>query len=388
MVQAAKASRGTAAGWKCLTLAGIVGLVALVGPQPARAQVFNPRAEHDRRAHDLFERGRLEEAVVEWREALKFAPESLPIRRNLGLVLLKLGRSEEAEEELLEALSLEPNNALTHLYLGRTYIDQGKLRMAASELETAQALEPTNPDVDISLALLNMRQGRYDKAEAHIQRALTFNYNDPNLHAALGDIYRAQGKWDKADEAYQAALELDASHPGAKRGLKEAQAGRQGKRTFSGIAKPSQRPTFFGGDKRSKEDVINVSIPEIGTEGGQPILRGFVVNVGDHPVASIDLNFMVIDKSSGRIHAQRFAKVEREILKPGEKTDYTLEWEEGLEPGRFRLQMKVAWAELLDSPGEGPSPEEAPPGEAPDTTKPEVKLPRPMPEPLPSQPRQ
>lgn len=388
MVQAAEASRGPAAGWACLALAGIIGLAALVGPRTVRAQAFDPKAVHDRRAHDLVERGRLDEAVVEWREALKFAPESLPIRRNLGLVLLKLGRAEEAEEVLLEALSQEPNSALTHLYLGRTYLHQGKLHLAASELETAQALEPTNPDVDVSLALLNIRQGSYGKAESHIQRALTFNFNDPNLHAALGDVYRAQGKWDKAEEAYQSALELDASHAGAKRGLKETEAGRQGRRMFSGIAGPHQRPTFFGGDKPSKDDVINVSIPQLGTEGGHAVLRGFVVNVGENPVASIDLNFMVIEKETGRIHAQRFAHIEREILEPGERADYILEWEEGLEPGRFRLQMKVAWAELLEEPRQGPSPEEAARREPPETSGPEVKLPSPMPEPLPSRPRQ
>ncbi len=58
-----------------------------------------------------------------------------------------------------------------------------------------------------------------------------------------------------------------------------------------------------------------------------------------------------------------------------------MDWTEGVDPTRFRIQMKIGWAEL-DLPPEArpasPHPHEAP----------TAKQSAPMPEPLPTTPRQ
>ncbi len=488
----APASRPHAAAWAAAALAAF----ALLVPAPCPAQSFDLLAEHNRRARDLAERGRLDEAAAEWREALKLAPRSVPIHRNLGLVLLKLGRVEEAEQVLLEAVSIDPTQAASHLYLGRVYLRGAKTRLAEGELKTAQKLDPLNPDVDISLAVLAMRKGRFEAAESDLQRALTRNFNDPDVHAALGDVYRARGDWGRAEQAYRTALGLDAFHLGAKRGLQETEAERRraaappeerllmgvlrvrnpttridqgsfvvegdvlnaseratakyvtvtcqfygpaqriiaekdtrsepetlgpGQRgrwrlsvpyspEFSGRmeigvkaviedpeadralqeegrrppeAAAEERAIYFGGNEVSKGDVLKVSIPKLAIQGGKTVLRGYVLNVGTNPVASIDLNFRIVERQGGRLYTQQFARIGRNILKPGEQTDYTLDWKEGLDPSRFRLQMKIGWAELHE-PGAEPAPEPAepaPPGVPP------ARFPTPLPEPLPSRPR-
>jgi Flp pilus assembly protein TadD len=473
----------------------LLATLALFWALPASAQITDLRAEHDRRARELVNRGQLEEAAAEWREFLKLAPDNIPIRRNLGVVLLRLGRVEEAEEVLLEAVSLDPNQAATHLHLGRTYLRQGKTRLAESELLTAQSLDPTNPNIDISLAVLEIRKGNYASAETHLQRALTFNYKDPDIHAALGDVYRAKGRWDQAEKAYRTALKLDAFHLGAKRGLQKTEGERRLKAAspeersilnalrvenpttrieggrfvveglvaniskrattkyvtvtcqlygrhqriiaekealaepeilgpgqrgrwklsvpynpeFSGqmelgvkaivedpeakeagrealkrpsVGRPKEQATFFGGNQATREDVLKVSIPKLGTQDGRTVLHGYVLNVGVHPVASIDLNFRIVERTTGRLHTQQFAQLERQALEPGERADYTLEWKEGVDPNSFRLQMKVGWAELFDPAAATPVPQAPSPRAVP-----EEKLPHPMPEPLPSRPR-
>lgn len=474
-----------------------LGALASFSATPAAGQTPNLVAEHNRRARDLIERGLIEEAADEWREALKIAPKNVVIRRNLGVALLKLGLVEEAEEVVLGAVSLEPNHAVNHLILGRIYLRQGKTGMAEAELRTAQRLDPVNPEIDINLAVLAMRKGAYLEAESHLERALTFNYNDPDVHAALGDVYRATGEWDRAEASYRSALELDAFHLGAKRGLQELEAdktraaaspeerqlmgllrvenpttriegglfvvegqvvnhsqratakyvtvtcqfyddqqriiaekdthpepdilgpGQRGHwklsvphdENFSGQMEigvkavvedpeaesaqaggtPAKGPveeqaTFFGGDKVSREDVLKVSIPKLATQGGKAVLRGYVLNVGTHPVASIDLNFRVVERQGGRLYTQRFAHIDREILEPGQRADYTLDWKEGLDPARFRLQMKIGWAELPSSPP-GPQGEASPPEEPSPKGPPPSRLPTPMPEPPPRPPR-
>ncbi len=163
-------------------------------------------------------------------------------------------------------------------------------------------------------------------------------------------------------------------------------SGRQASGSQAG-ARIKERATFFGGDKATKEDVLKVSIPKLDTQGEKVILRGYVLNVGEHPVASIDLNFRIVDRTTGRLHTQQFARIERQILEPGERADYTMDWQEGLALDRFRLQMKVGWAELMDHPAEGHSTETPGQEAAPPPAAPSERLPSPVPEPLPSQPR-
>ncbi len=121
-VSAARAARFTK--WAAAGL--FICALAAVGAPPAPAQSFDIVAEHNRRAVALVERGEHEEAVTEWREALRTAPENVPIHLNLGIVLMKIGRLDEAEEVLLDAVRLDPRRPKAHLLLGRAYLDQGK----------------------------------------------------------------------------------------------------------------------------------------------------------------------------------------------------------------------------------------------------------------------
>ena len=489
-VSAARAARFTK--WAAAGL--FFCALAAVGAPAAPAQSFDIVAEHNRRAVALVERGDLEGAVTEWREALRVAPENVPIHLNLGIVLMKIGRLDEAEEVLLDAVRLDPRRPKAHLLLGRAYLDQGKTRMAETELTTAQGLDPTDPAIDIALAVLATRRGQWQAAEAHLKRALTFKHNNPTTHAALGDVYQAMGDLSQAEEAYRKALSLDASHQGGKRGLRKLEKERRRAQGSTGIlqvedpvtriergryvvegqvvntseratakyvtivcrfldraqrtvseveahtepeslepgqrgtwrlsvantpklsgqfdievkaiiedpeadqalreasardAGPSgaKRPTFFGGDEVEPGDALKVSVPKPATEEGEPVLRGFVVNVGDHPVASIDIIIRLFDRMSGNLHTQRFARLERQFLRPGERADYSLEWEEGLDFDRFRASMAISWADL-------PKSEDSPPAalpERPEATSPAptapVRLPTHVPEPLPTRPR-
>lgn len=476
-------------------------LAAAVGVAAAPAQSFDIVAEHNRRALALVNRGELDGAVSEWREALRVAPENVPILLNLGIILVKLSRAAEAEEILQKAVGLDPQRASAHLHLGRAYLRQGKTQLAEAELSTAQQLDPIDDAIDVAFAVLAMRQSRWQAAEAHLKRALTFRHNNPTTHAALGDVYRAMGEWSKAEQAYRTALSFNALHRGAKRGLgalkREKRRGlvatevgrstgilrvedpvtliekdqfvvegqvintsdrataayvtvvckfydteqrliaekethtkpehlgpgergtwrlsvanspnlarhfdigvkaivedpeaekalREASGTGAGPS-PIRRPTFFGGDEVEPDDVLKVSIPKPVTEEGKPILRGFVLNVGDHPVASIDLIIGLVERPSGRLYDQRFARIDRQILKPGERADYIIELPEGIDPRRIRPTMKVSWADLPASEAEPPSAPSRRPEAAPAKgLTPRSRLPTTIPEPLHTRPR-
>ena len=93
----------------------------------------------------LKEIGKLEEAEVSQRKAIKYKPDFATAHSNLGNILKELGKIKEAELSTRKAIELDPNFANAHANLGNILIDQGKLEEA--ELSTRKAIE-LNPDLD------------------------------------------------------------------------------------------------------------------------------------------------------------------------------------------------------------------------------------------------
>ena len=55
------------------------------------------------------------------REALRFSPDNLPLRRHLAETLHQAGRLDEAEEEYRQAISLAPKDVGLSLALARLF---------------------------------------------------------------------------------------------------------------------------------------------------------------------------------------------------------------------------------------------------------------------------
>ncbi|MBI5243471.1 MAG: tetratricopeptide repeat protein [Elusimicrobia bacterium] len=78
--------------------------------------------EHFKKAAALYQEGRLEEAVREFREAIRIDPNVAEARCNLGVALAKLGKDDEALCELEAALKIEPKHAASWCNLGMTTV--------------------------------------------------------------------------------------------------------------------------------------------------------------------------------------------------------------------------------------------------------------------------
>src|SRR5258708_38772281 len=77
------------------------------------------------------------------REALRFSPENIPLRRHLAESLLGQGRPDQAELEFREALALAPNDSLLKVGLASSFLQQGKNNLAAVILDDlAKETEP------------------------------------------------------------------------------------------------------------------------------------------------------------------------------------------------------------------------------------------------------
>ena len=87
---------------------------------------------------DLQAQGKLEEAVAEYRTAIRLKPDDADAHGNLGNALQAQGKLEEAVAEFRTAIRLKPDDALAHYNLGLALKAQGKLEEAAAEYRKAR----------------------------------------------------------------------------------------------------------------------------------------------------------------------------------------------------------------------------------------------------------
>ena len=84
-------------------------------------------------------------------------PESADLHNILGLSLARQGRIEEAIGEFREAMRLEPDSAMTHWHLGAALASRGARDEAIEHLRRSVQLDPNNPlarqDLEAVLAL-------------------------------------------------------------------------------------------------------------------------------------------------------------------------------------------------------------------------------------------
>lgn len=108
---------------------------------------------HDNLANLYVERGRADEAIPHYREAVRLHPVCAEAHNNLEAVYLKAGRLPEVEAEFSAVLRLRPDVAGTHNNLGVILFRQGKLGLAKAHFEAAVQLMP-----DLADARDNLRE--------------------------------------------------------------------------------------------------------------------------------------------------------------------------------------------------------------------------------------
>jgi transcriptional regulator with GAF, ATPase, and Fis domain len=209
------------------------------------------------RAQALAARGRLEDALVDVREALRLQG-SEGDRRTLGLLERagtleeKLGRYDEAVHhyeaciELAKTLGHELLIGSPLYNMGRAIRSRGeKRRGLALQEEGVERLEAAGDLVNLGITLNGLgagwlTQGRVDTARRHLARAqdIARRLDDRSLAAMVlnntGRALAAEGRLDEAEAAWEASLEMR-SELGDRRGQAAVALTRGGVRLTRGM---------------------------------------------------------------------------------------------------------------------------------------------------------
>jgi tetratricopeptide (TPR) repeat protein len=155
----------------------------------------------------------------DWQGAVRFLtaaaalrPDSPGVRSNLGNALKGKGKVDEAIACYRQALALNPKYAAAHHNLGNALKDKGRLDEAIACFRRALELDPKSTLAHLNLGNALKDKGQVDEAIACYKRAIELNPKYAAAHNNLGAALHGKGKLDEAIDCYRKAIELDSKH--------------------------------------------------------------------------------------------------------------------------------------------------------------------------------
>ncbi|UCG13718.1 MAG: tetratricopeptide repeat protein, partial [Deltaproteobacteria bacterium] len=167
----------------------------------------------------LYEAGRMDKAVEEFRRALNLDPSNANVRNSLGVCYAQMGRFEDALAEFSRIAELEPSDFMPHYNLGCALLGLDREAEAERAFSQAAEMEPQNAGIWFQLAKLCKRQNRLREAVAHLSKAVELKSNWVQAWRLLGECLLEQGAVDSAMNAFKKALKLNGKDGAAMSGL-------------------------------------------------------------------------------------------------------------------------------------------------------------------------
>jgi len=139
----------------------------------------------------LEQKGRLAEALVQYREVERMAPDNIEARYNIGNLLDKMGRPEEALPELRQAVQINPKSPAFHDSLGAVLVELGRFDEATNQLTEAERLDPAYPAAHFDMGKLLLKQGRDSGAIDEFRAALRLDPDNFQILAYTAHVLAA-----------------------------------------------------------------------------------------------------------------------------------------------------------------------------------------------------
>lgn len=167
----------------------------------------------------LTRRGRLDEAISHYSEALRIKPNAAEVHNNLANALAARGNAEEAVSHYYEALRVNPDYARAHNNLGNALAGLGRVDKAIDHYQEALRIKPDYAAAHYNLGNVLLSQGSIEEAIRHYKEVLTIRRGWAGAHNNLGFALEKRGRLQEAISHYKEALRLEPDYAKAKDNL-------------------------------------------------------------------------------------------------------------------------------------------------------------------------
>ena len=148
-------------------------------------------------------RGETDDAVREYREALRLRPALKDVHFAIGTLLWSVSRIDEALPELRAELRVSPNHPEAHYEIADILLLRGENSSAKEHLQQAIRFDPGMVEAHLAIERIYFAEGRPMEGLDHLRRAAELAPSDPTPHYRMSIVYRRLGEAEKS----RAALE-------------------------------------------------------------------------------------------------------------------------------------------------------------------------------------
>jgi len=143
-----------------------------------------------------------------WRHTLACTSGNWFAENGLGIALSSRGRGDEALDFFRDAVNIKPNYAEGHYNLGTALVKSGQVDEAIMHFVEALRIKPRYAEAESGLGVAFSNSKRPDEAVIHFRNALGIQPLIAERHFNLGLALAAGGKVDDAIACYQGALKI------------------------------------------------------------------------------------------------------------------------------------------------------------------------------------
>jgi tetratricopeptide (TPR) repeat protein len=159
----------------------------------------------------LLAKGLLEQARVQFQEALKIRREYVPARLALAQLFMLNHQYGSAVQAAKEVLDYDPHNLAARLVRSSGLKLMGNSALARSELLETIRQYPNSVEASLQLAVLDLAERRYKEAEERFSQLYREHPADLRALMGIAETYARQNQYDKAIQLLQSEL---AKNPG------------------------------------------------------------------------------------------------------------------------------------------------------------------------------
>ncbi len=155
--------------------------------------------------------GQVSKGLPYLEEAVRRAPGSMIILRNLGSAQMEAGQLTRAESTLRRVTAQAPGDSQAWGMLAQVLYMSGRNVEGKAAFTKAIALDPEEADVRSSLATFLLKEGDAPGAEREVREAMRIRPGSAPLHANLAGLLASRGQTVEAQYHFRQSIRLDPS---------------------------------------------------------------------------------------------------------------------------------------------------------------------------------